>query len=137
MSCPDINRLIDFLVEDRPDLELEAHLEQCVSCQADFRLLREIPAALRPEIEVPERLVRRVMAGIPLPEDHLGKRQVPAAHVVGSGVLGALTTIAALVATGSGGAWDPLPLLPFSVAVGLVASGVQIRLGRKPEPGEA
>jgi len=137
MSCPDINRLIDFLVEDRPDLELEAHFEQCVSCQADFRLLREIPAALRPEIEVPERLVQRVMADIPLPEDHLGKRQVPAAHVVGSGVLGALTTIAALVATGSGGTGDPADMLLFSLVVGMGAGVMQIRVGRKPEPGEA
>jgi len=129
MSCPDINRLIDFLVEDRPDSELEAHLEQCVSCQADFRLLREIPVALRPEIEVPERLVRRVMAGIPLPENHLEKRQIPASQVLGSGLLGTLTTISALVAIGSGGTGDPADMLLFSLAVGSVASLVQIRFG--------
>ncbi len=138
MNCPDINRLIDFQADDRPDAELEAHLAECASCQADLQLLREISAALRPEIEVPERLDQRVMAGFPpLPEDNLERRQVPAAHVVGSGALGAFTTIAALVATGSAGTGSPADLLLFSVAVGLVASGVRTRVGRRSRLGAA
>jgi len=137
MSCPDINRLIDLLGDGRPDAELEAHLEECLSCRADLQLLQEIPAVLRPEIEVPKQLVQRVMAGFPQLEDNLERRQVPAAHVVGSGVLGALTTMALLVATGSAGAGDPLSLLLFSVAVGLVASGVQVRVARRSRLGAA
>ncbi len=137
MNCPDINRLIDFQADDRPDAELEAHLLGCASCQADLQLLREIPAALRPEIEVPERLDQRVMAGFPQLEDNLERRQVPAAHVVGSGMLGALTTIALLVATGSAGTGSPTDLLLFSVGVGLVASGVRIGVKRRSRLGAA
>jgi len=137
MSCPDINRLIDFLGDGRPDADLEAHLEECPSCQADFRLLRELPAAFRPEIEVPEQLVQRVMAELALAGLSPERHQTPALQVLGSGLLGSLTAVSVITATGSGSAGDPIDLLLFAFAVGLAAGVVHIWLGGESALGEA
>ena len=130
MSCPDINRLIDLLGDPQSDVELLAHLEGCPSCQAEYRLIQEIPAAFRPEIEVPEALVQRVMAGIPVSTSPQERPRVPAIQVLAAGVLGSLTAAAAILATGLGGTGGPLDLLLFSLGVGLVAGVVQSREGR-------
>ena len=133
MSCPDINRLIDLLDDPQSDAELLTHLEECPSCQVEYRLIQEIPAAFRPEFEVPEALVQRVMADIAVSTPPSGKTRVPAVQVLAAGVFGLITAVAAIVATGSGGAGNPLDLLLFSLGVGLTAGVVQTRMSRPVE----
>ena len=137
MSCPDVSRLIDLLGDPESDVELLAHLEGCPSCQAEFRLIREIPAAFRPGLEVPEALVQRVMAGIAVSTPSSERPRVPAVQVLAAGVLGSITAAAAILATGSGGTGHPLDLLLFSLGVGLVASVVQSRRSGGSELREA
>jgi len=133
MSCPDINRLIDLLGDPQSDVELLAHLEGCPSCQVEYRLIREIPAAFRPEIEVPEALVQRVLADIALTTPPPERTRVPALQLLTGGVLGSITAVAAILATGLGGTGRPLDLLLFSLGVGLIAGVAQSRESRPVE----
>ena len=137
MNCPDIDRLIDFLAKGGPEAELEAHLQACPSCRADLQLLREIPAAVLPEMEVPDILVQRVLDETAplrvLPEGH----RVPAAQVAAGILLGVLTTFGTLVATGSGGGGGPAAMLVMSLGVGLGAGFVLSRAARRALLGQA
>ncbi len=130
MSCPDTNRLIDLRNDELGDLELRAHLQQCPTCRAELRIIREITAAFRPEIAVPQSLVRRTMAGILLQKDTPRARALHAAAAV---ALGTLTAAATTVVTGSTDSGGPLALLLFSVAMGGVAGLYELRSSR-PDP---
>jgi len=134
VSCPDIDRLIDFRVGQRPDPELEAHLEGCPSCRADLRIIQRIPASLRSEIEVPERLIQRVLSELPEPDRSPESRQLPVAQVLITGLLGSLTAMTAVVAAESVGTGDLFELLWFSIGVGAVSVVLQIRTGSKARP---
>lgn len=136
MICPGTNRLVEFMREVNVDAELAAHLAVCSSCKAELALLREVSAELRPEYEVPDRLVRRVMADIDLPEPSPERNRIPISQVVGSGVLGAIMAVGAIIVTDSVGVGDPIKLLLFSVVVGIGASLLQIRGGRRSNLGE-
>ena len=131
MKCPDINRLIDVAGGAPPDTELEAHLSSCSSCRADLGLLQEIQALFRPEEEVPEHLVQRVLATLDSEEAALEKRRMNVPQAALSGVLGAMTTFAVLVVTGSTGTENPADMVLFSLGLGLAASLVQIRMRRQ------
>jgi len=131
MSCPDIDRLIDFQVGQGPDPELEAHLESCPSCRADLRFIQRIPAALRSEIEVSERLIQRVLAGLPEPDRSPETQRLPFAQTLVTGLLGSLTAMAAVVAAGSAGTENLSELLLFSLGVGAVSVILQIHAGAK------
>jgi len=136
MSCPDIHSLIDSLVEEKHNPEMEAHLHTCPSCRGYLELLQEIPAAFHQEVEVPEALIQRVMAGIPVVDVSPAKRPAPGLQTLGSGVLGVLTAVAAIFATGSAQGGDPATILLFSIIVGLIASLIQLRLPEDWEPSE-
>ncbi len=126
MNCPDTNRLIELVAGGRDDVELQDHLRACSSCQAELRLIQELPAAFRPEFEVPEALVQRVMSG--LAEAPTGRRgRIPGLQLVAACVLGTLTALATIVATGSMGAGGPVELLAFSLVAGLAAVLMQHR----------
>ncbi len=133
MSCPDINRLIDLLDDPRSDGELLTHVEGCSSCQVEYRLIQEIPAAFRPEIEVPEALVQRVMADIAVSTPPSGRPRVPALQVLAAGALGSITAAVAILTTGSMGTAPLGDLLLFSLGVGLVSGLVQSRGDRAVE----
>jgi predicted anti-sigma-YlaC factor YlaD len=140
MSCPDINRFIDVIKKDRSDPEVEAHLEECPECRADFEIVKELSVALRPEVEVSEALIERVMASLPFPEVEPEARPVPAAHLFLSGVLGIATTLAVLMGTGAGSSGGPTDMLLFSMLGGVAVVVVQARRGRRPSlagPGSA
>jgi hypothetical protein len=132
MSCPDINRLIDLLGVDQEDAEVEKHLETCPSCQASFRLLRELPAAFRPEIELPDHLVQGVMENLSWAESSPEPYRPPGLQVLGSGLLGSLTAICVIVATDSRSAGNPVDLLLFALAVGLTACVIHLWLEGGP-----
>ena len=132
MSCPDINRLIDLLGADQEDTEVEKHLEECPSCQASVRLLRELPAAFRPEIELPDHLVQGVMDGLSQAEISTEPYRPPGLQVLGSGLLGSLTAISVIVATDSRSAGNPVDLLLFALAVGLTACVIHLWLEGGP-----
>ena len=123
--------MIDHVGAAQPNAGLDAHLLVCSSCKAEVQMLRDLSAVLRPESEVPEQLVQRVMASVDLPTPSPEKNRVPVSQVLGSGVLGWLTALGVLVITGSAGAGGPAPVLLFSFAVGVTATGVQILGGAK------
>jgi hypothetical protein len=132
MSCPDINRLIDLLGADQEDAEVEKHLARCPSCQANFRILRELPAAFRPEIEMPDHLVQGVMDNLFGAEISPEPYRPPGLQVLGSGLLGSLTAICVIVATDSRRAGNPVDLLLFALAVGLTACVIHLWLEGEP-----
>lgn len=125
MSCPDINDLVDLLVDPRPDPELEAHTRGCESCRADLGLLREIPVALRAPAEMPERLIGLVMRSLDAQLAEPSVSQPPVGHLAVSGLLGAITALLAVFA--GGGQANPVDLLLFSLAGGLCAVAVHAR----------
>ena len=127
MSCPDTNRLIDLGNDELEDLALRAHLQRCPMCRAELQLIREIPAAFRPEIAVSQSLVRRTIAGISLQEDSPRAR---ALHAAAAAALGTLTAAATIVVTGSTDSGGPLALLIFSVVIGSVAGLYELRSSR-------
>ena len=140
MNCPDINRLIDLAQANRLDQDLQAHLESCSSCQVEFELVRELPAAFKPAVEVPEMLVTKTMAAV----GELGHRQarggLVSVHTVVAFLLGVVTTVLAIGVTGSLGSSGLNELLVFSVAVGLTSGLMESRSsarelsGRVEEP---
>ena len=101
MSCPDLDRLIRYHREGEPDPDLEAHLRECQKCQADLFVIRELPHALRPPVDVPEWLVARVLADLPHVEPDPRTNSTPPLQLVLRAVLGVITALAAFVATGS------------------------------------
>jgi anti-sigma factor RsiW len=136
MSCPDIHSLIDSLEQEEANPEMEAHLHTCPSCRGYLELLREIPEAFHAEVDVPEALVQRVMAGIPEVDVSPAKQPTTGLQTLGAGVLGWATAVAAIVATGSAENGGPATILLVSVIVGLIASLIQLRLPEDWDPNE-
>ena len=126
MECPDIYKLLDFAENEASAADLPSHVHNCASCRAQLRVIRELPAAYRPEFEVPEILVQRVMATVrqatPTPVEeraHVHQRFV-------AGVLGATTASVAVVATGSmGEETTAVELMLFAILAGLASAFVQ------------
>ncbi len=136
MSCPDIHSLIDSLEQEEANPEMDAHLHTCPSCRGYLELLREIPEAFNAEVDVPEALVQRVMAGIPEVDVSPTKRPTTGLQTLGAGVLGWATAVAAIIATGSGDGGNPSTILLIAVVVGLIASLIQPRLPEDWDPSE-
>jgi len=136
MSCPDIHSLIDSLEQEEANPEMDAHLHTCPSCRGYLELLREIPEAFNAEVDVPEALVQRVMAGIPEVDVSPAKRPAAGLQTLGAGVLGWATAVAAIVATGSAEDGGPATILLVAIIVGLIASLIQLRLPEDWDPGE-
>jgi hypothetical protein len=128
MACPDTNRLIDLLEGGEGELDLRAHVQECATCRAEFNLIREIPAAFRPALTVPDYLVGRVMMRLrgSSPGWTLRKR-----HVASAAGLGAITVAATIVGTGLADAGSPLGLLVFSATAGALAAAYEVRLARR------
>lgn len=131
MNCPDIDRLIDLQAAQGPDPEFEAHLENCPACRADLRIIQRISAAFRPEMEIPERMIQRVLAGLPEPDPLPESQRPPFAQTLITGLLASLTAMAAVVAAESTGNGNLSVLLSFSLGVGAVSVVLQVRAGAK------
>lgn len=131
MSCPDIDRLVEYLTSGRrSDVEVEAHLESCGSCQEEVFLIRELLGCLSPEMEVPESLVQRTLTTLLESEKLPAKNHPPIPQLVAAGTLGFLTAFLAIMASGSGGGSGPVLPLVSSLLVGLGSVFVQGRVGR-------
>lgn len=127
MNCPDTNRLVEVGSGGRGDLDLLAHLQNCPDCRAELRIIRLLPAALRPEFDVPGRLVGRVM--MDLADSRIGHRdRALSVQLVASAVLAAVTAGVTVLATGLIVASGPVDLMAFSLAAGLAAGLVHFRL---------
>ena len=131
MSCPDIDRLIDFQVVQRLEPALEAHFENCPSCRADLRIIQRIQAASLQEVEVSEELIQRVLAGLPEPDRSPESQRLPFSQAMITGLLGSLTAMAAVVAAESAGTGNLPGLLLFSLGVGAVSVVLQVRARAK------
>lgn len=116
-----------------PDEELSDHLEACPSCRAQYRLLQELPAAFHPDVEVPEALIQRVMANIAVAFTTEAAPRVPVLQPVIGGVLGSITAVAAVLASGTAHVDDPTELLLFFLGVGLATCLFQLRSMRSLE----
>jgi len=132
MKCPDTDLLIDLASADHTDPDLQAHLEGCPSCRSDLLLIRELPVAFFPEVEVPEHLVRRAMAGVERVRAEEERRNLRM-EVLGAGVLGSLTAAAVIFHTGVGsGGWA---LLAYCIIVGGLSGATRFGERRKGEMG--
>jgi len=134
MSCPGIDQLLDLRNGETPDPDLEAHLERCPSCQADLRILLRIPTAPATEVEVPERLIQRVLAELPAPDCPPESQRLPRAQLLVTGFLGSLTAMAAVVAAGPNHGGNPLASITFFLGVGAASVVLQLRAGSRARP---
>ena len=131
MSCPDIDRLVEYLTSGRrSDVEVEAHLESCGSCQEEVFLIRELLGSLSPEMEVPESLVQRTLTTLWESEKLPAKIHVPIPQVAASGALGFLTAFLAIMASGTGESSGLVLPLVCSLLVGLGSVFFRGRAGR-------
>lgn len=112
MTCPDTERLLEAVLGETADPAVEHHLGACPDCRATSRLVRELRAAYRPQLIVPEELVER-RVGVILqalsPSDAALHHTRPRDAAVGS-VLALATVFLTIVATGSlgdSGLWGP------------------------------
>ncbi len=136
MTCPEIDRIIDLALSGEAPQEVQAHLESCQSCWEEVALIREIPAAFRPGIEVPDYLVKKTLAAITGPTLSPSRpRRVPL-HGAVSGLLGVVTILIALGVTGAVGSADLKEVVLFSLAVGLAAALNEVWVSARngPEP---
>ena len=132
MDCPGIDRLIDFHADPGPNPEFEAHLEGCANCRAELRIIHRIPEAYRHQIEVPERLIQRVLAELPRADRSPETHQAVSSQTLITGLLGSLTATAAVLAVQSVGSWTVSGLLLFAVGIGAVSAGIQAFAQRTP-----
>jgi hypothetical protein len=130
MTCPSDDRILDLMLERSVDPELEAHLQTCADCRSALGLVRAIPHAMRPGGPVPDRLVRRAMAAVELEARgaRAGGRAAPARVLVTS-LLGAVTTVAALVVTGEVVAGGLPGLLGVTAIVAVLCGALEMRNG--------
>ena len=127
-NCPDSDRLVDLLDPDNQDLEAQAHVRTCQSCRAELRVIREIPAAFRAPIPVPEALILRTVAAIDeLPAQD---KAISAGELALAGALGVLTAAAVLVGTGVPAAASVTELIGYSLAVGIAVVAYETRRSR-------
>jgi hypothetical protein len=127
MDCPDIDRLID-LYHGLRDPALEDHLSSCSSCQADMEILLLLPEAFALDVEVPDALVERVIASLPVAEGEPRVEKGTGAQGLVAGLLGTLTVTGGLVATGSAGAGPPMILVLLSLCAAMASTVLQMRL---------
>jgi len=135
MGCPDFDRLID-LYHGRRDPGVEDHLKTCPSCQADMEMLFLLPEAFALDVEVPEALIERVMASLPPVADEPRAGKVTVGRGLVSGLLGILTAVGGLAASGSVGAIPPVAFLLISLSMGAAATVLHLRLDTWTEPAQ-
>ena len=126
MGCPDFDRLID-LYHGRRDPALEDHVRTCSSCQADMELLLLLPEAFALDVVVPEALNERVMASLPPVAGEPRAGKVTQGRGLVSGLLGFLTAVGGLAASGSVGAVPPVAFLLISLSMGAAATVLHLR----------
>jgi len=118
MGCPEIDQLID-LFHGRGDRELDDHVRTCPSCQADLKVIFLLPSAMSFDVEVPERLVARVLDALSKPVAEDDVERVSVGQRLTTGVIGFTTMAAALVVSGSAGAAVPMVFVLISLGAGL------------------
>ncbi len=127
MNCPDINRLIDLAESPEADREIRDHLEDCGTCRATLALIRELPAAYRPEMEVPEELVQKTLGAVFGLEPVTPSPVFVPLHALIAGTLGAVTVVLGIALSGSVGSGGSKELLLFSLGAGLAAALYEVR----------
>ena len=136
MSCPDLDRLID-LYHGLLDPELEGHVSACPSCQAELEALLWLPAVCETDVDLPDRLVERVLATLPFAEGRLERSRESLGQRLVTGLLGSVTAaFALLVASGSSEAGPPALLLILSLVAGVISGIVRLPPGVWAEMGE-
>ena len=127
MDCPNIEQLID-LYHGRGGSAMDDHVQTCSSCQADLEVLFLFPVANAADLDLPDVLIERALAGIASPEPKPRRREVSIGQGLTSVLLGTVTAAAALVTSGSAGAGEPMIFLMISLGVGVAAMVLQMRL---------
>ena len=118
MTCPELDRLLEVMVDRTPDSDLSAHLHECPECRAYVHLLEEIPRVLEPDLVVPAALNERTIASLPQPAKQEESPRTPYLPILASGVLGLVTAFGVLVVSGSVTYGTPLEALLFSALGG-------------------
>lgn len=128
MSCPDTERLLEAVLGDNADPAVQHHLRACLDCRATARLVREMRAAYRPELLVPEELVERRVGVIleALSSNGAPPHETRLQDVAASAALALTTVVLTTVVTGSlgtTGLWGPA----FLGVLAMIAAGVYER----------
>lgn len=133
MTCPDIARLLDLVLEDEVDPEIGAHVRECLECGATIRFVREVRAGYAMELPVSDasfdRALHTVQAAIAAGRDGVDPTPWDLAAMVG---LGAATSVVILGGTGSVGelGWPVFLIVLLSGAAAAVYEYGQSRVLR-------
>lgn len=136
MSCPDTEQLLEVVLGETVDPAVQAHLKECRECMDTSKLVREMRAAYRPELRIPEELVE---GRVELITERLSGRSSELLEsslwdAATSGALAFVTVVLTIVATGSfvgGDLWAPALLgVIATVAAASHERGIGQRLTR-------
>lgn len=131
MTCPDTERLLEVVLGEGVDPRVQHHLRACPDCAATARLIRDMRAAYRPELHIPDELVQ---ARVELVTQELrvwrSRRAEPTPwDAAAAGALSFVTVLLAIVFTSSAGdstVWGPAVLC---VTASIAAAVYERRLG--------
>ena len=95
-----------------------------------------VPALCETGVDLPDRLVERVLATLPFAEGRLEGSRESLGQRLTTGLLGSVTGAFALVASGSFDAGGPVLFLILSLVVGAISGIVRLPPGLWAEMGE-
>lgn len=125
MTCPDTDRLLEVVLEGKTDADCQAHVQACPECAATSRLVREMRAAYRPELHIPDEVLEARVDWIvqQLPTSSPARAESTLVDALVSGVLAFATVLLTIVGTGSVGGrglWGPVAL----AVIAMLAAGL-------------
>ena len=118
MTCPDLEQLIAYVLHETDDQGIADHVVACEACQADLLTIRTLAGTDPAGREISEALITRIIAGLPEPDAPPKRDWGKGFQLLLTWILGLLTALVSLVATGSIGSVDPAAVLLLSVAFG-------------------
>ncbi|NNM05015.1 MAG: hypothetical protein HKO65_07910 [Gemmatimonadetes bacterium] len=118
MTCPNTEQLTAYALHEPDDPAIAAHLDSCEACQADLHTIRTLLGPDPSEREISEALLTKIIAGLPEPDAPPKRDWGMGFQLLLTWVLGLLTALVSLVASGSIGSIDPRAVLVLSGAFG-------------------
>lgn len=134
MTCPDMDRLIEFGLGTTDHAGLQAHVESCVDCQADLRTIRLLAGIEGPERDISEEMISRIVSGLPEADAPVRVEWTRIIQHLVTWALGSLTAIASLLVTGTIGAGRPSEALLLAVGFGALCLFVSLLGIEGPTP---
>lgn len=137
MNCPDIDRLIEHQMGQSSDPELTTHLKDCPTCRADFETIRVLSEIAAKDEGISEERIALIICSLPKadePNAFRGKREI---HAGVTWILGFLTAVGSMAATGVLGTAGMGTGLPLAISFGVVCILTQLHSDKdsdSPDP---